>query len=173
VFYGGLILALITAFVYMRRKGMPVLATADAFAPALAAGHAIGRLGCFAAGCCWGSQCQRPWAVTFTNPVSHDLFGTPLGVPLHPTQLYEAGAEALTFVILYRLFARPHRPGAMIGLYLVLYGCARFTIEFFRAPEGPNPLGGPLTQAQWISAALVLLGVWLVAGRRRPRASPR
>jgi len=167
VFYGGLILALVTAFVYMRRKGLPVLATADAFAPAVAAGHAIGRVGCFAAGCCWGQECRRPWAVTFTNPVAHQLFGTPLGIPLHPTQLYEAATEALTFVLLYRLFRRAHRPGTIIGLYLVLYGCARFVIEFFRAPEGPNPFGGPLTGAQWISVALVPLGAWLLARKRR------
>ena len=166
VFYGGLILALVIAFVYMRRKGLPVLATADAFAPAVAAGHAIGRVGCLAAGCCWGKECQRPWAVTFTNPVAHQLFGTPLGIPLHPTQLYEAGTEALTFVLLYRLFRRAHRPGAIIGLYLVLYGCARFVIEFFRAPEGTNPFGGPLTGAQWISVALVPLGAWLVVRKR-------
>jgi phosphatidylglycerol:prolipoprotein diacylglycerol transferase len=104
--------------------------------------------------------------VTFTNPVAHQLFGTPLGIPLHPTQLYEAGTEALTFVLLYRLFRRAHRPGAIIGLYLVLYGCARFVIEFFRAPEGPNPFGGPLTGAQWISVALVPLGAWLVVRKR-------
>jgi phosphatidylglycerol:prolipoprotein diacylglycerol transferase len=166
VFYGGLILALVTAFVYMRRKGLPVLATADAFAPAVAAGHAIGRVGCLAAGCCWGKECQRPWAVTFTNPVAHQLFGTPLGIPLHPTQLYEAATEALTFVLLYRLFRRAHRSGTIIGLYLVLYGCARFVIEFFRAPEGPNPFDGPLTGAQWISVALVPLGAWLLVRKR-------
>ena len=171
VFYGGLILALVTALVYMRRKGLPLLATMDAFAPAVAAGHAIGRLGCFSAGCCWGKECQRAWAVTFTNPVSHQLFGTPLGVPLHPTQLYEAGTEALSFVVLYRLFRGAHKPGSIIGLYLVLYGCARFVIEFFRAPEGPNPFGGPLTEAQWISVALVPLGLWLVA--RRPAAQTK
>ncbi len=166
VFYGGLILALVTAFFYMRRKGLPLLATMDAFAPAVAAGHAIGRLGCFSAGCCWGKECHLPWAVTFTNPVSRQLFGTPLGVPLHPTQLYEAGTETVTFVILYRLFRRTHRPGSIIGLYLTMYGFARFVIEFFRAPEGPNPFGGPLTEAQWISVALMPLGLWLFS--RRP-----
>ncbi len=173
VFYGGLILALVTAFVYMRRKRLPVLATADVFAPALALGHAIGRLGCFSAGCCWGIECQRAWAVTFTNPVAHQLVGTPLNVPLHPTQLYEAGTETLSFVILYSLFRRAHKPGAIIGLYLVLYSCARFVIEFFRAPEGPNPFGGPLTGAQWISIALLPLGAWLLLRRPRARKAAR
>jgi phosphatidylglycerol:prolipoprotein diacylglycerol transferase len=173
VFYGGLILALVTAFVYMRRKALPMLATADVFAPALALGHAIGRVGCFSAGCCWGKECQRPWAVTFTNPVSHELFGTPLGVPLHPTQLYEAGTEALTFVLLYWLIRRAHKAGTIIGLYLVLYSCARFVIEFFRAPEGPNPFGGPLTEAQWISVALLPVGVWLLVRKPRAQRFPR
>jgi phosphatidylglycerol---prolipoprotein diacylglyceryl transferase len=93
VFYGGLIAALLVSWWYMRRKGLPMLATADLFAPAIALGHGIGRLGCFAAGCCWGIACERPWAVTFTNPVANDLVGVPLGTPLHPTQLYEAIAE--------------------------------------------------------------------------------
>jgi hypothetical protein len=71
VFYGGLILALITAFWYMRKSRLPGLATSDVFAPGLALGHAVGRLGCFAAGCCWGLECHRPWAVTFEDPAAH------------------------------------------------------------------------------------------------------
>lgn len=168
VFYGGLLAALATAFLYMRRKQLAVLATADVFAPGLALGHAIGRVGCFMAGCCWGVECRRSWAVTFMDPAANQLFGTPLGVPLHPTQLYEAATEALTFGILYLRFGRPHRPGGIIGLYLVLYACARFVIEFFRAPEQPNPFGGPLTSAQWISVGLFLLGSLALARSLRP-----
>src|SRR5437879_6571035 len=82
VYQGGLILAVITAFVYMRRMNLPPLLTSDVFAPGLALGHAIGRLGCFAAGCCWGQECSRAWAVVFTNPDAHQLTGVPLGVPL-------------------------------------------------------------------------------------------
>jgi phosphatidylglycerol:prolipoprotein diacylglycerol transferase len=118
IFYGGLVAALVTAFVYMRRKKLPGLATADVFAPAVALGHSIGRLGCFSAGCCWGAACRLPWAVTFTSPEAHRLVGVPLNVPLHPTQLYEAAGEAIIFGILYRRFHRRHRPGAIIGLYL-------------------------------------------------------
>src|SRR5688572_31370960 len=65
----------------------------DVFAPGLALGHAIGRLGCFAAGCCWGSECDLPWAVTFRNPDANELTGVPLGIPLHPSQLYERSEE--------------------------------------------------------------------------------
>jgi phosphatidylglycerol:prolipoprotein diacylglycerol transferase len=168
IFYGGLVLALATAFLYMRRKKLPGLVTADAFAPGLALGHAIGRLGCFAAGCCWGAPTHLPWAVTFTNPVSEQRVGVPLGVPLHPTQLYESLAEALIFLILYWRFARPHRPGAIIGLYLALYSSARFLIEFVRAHDQMNAYYGPLVIEQWIALALVALGVWLMARRPSP-----
>jgi phosphatidylglycerol:prolipoprotein diacylglycerol transferase len=166
VFQGGLILALVVAFFYMRKAKLPGLLTADVLAPGVALGHAIGRVGCFAAGCCWGVECHRFWAVTFTNPVTNQLFGTPLNVPLHPTQLYEAGAEALTFVILLSRFRRPHRAGAIIGLYLVLYSMVRFVVEFFRYHEQADPFGGPLSLAQWISLATFLLGAWLLARKR-------
>src|SRR5207248_2112897 len=101
IFYGGLLAALVMAFFYMRQKGLPMLATADVLAPGIALGHSIGRLGCFAAGCCWGAPTNLPWAVTFSKPEAHDLVGVPLGIPLHPTQLYEALAEALIFLFLY------------------------------------------------------------------------
>jgi phosphatidylglycerol:prolipoprotein diacylglycerol transferase len=158
VFYGGLIAALAVSWWYMRKMGLPLLATADVFAPAIALGHAIGRLGCFSAGCCWGLRCDRPWAVTFRDPAANDITGVPLGVPLHPTQLYEALAEALIFGILYWRIAKPHGKGAIIGLYLVLYGTARFVVEFFRYHEQGNLWGGPLDTSQAISLALIALG---------------
>lgn len=159
VFYGGLIAALIAAVVYIRRHRLPALLTADVFAPGIALGHGIGRLGCFAAGCCWGRPTKLPWGVTFTNPLSHDLVGVPLGIRLHPTQLYESAAEFLIFGILYWRIRRQHAPGAIIGLYLILYSTARFLVEFVRDHPGePNPFGGPLNTSQWISLALAALG---------------
>ncbi|HEY3744291.1 MAG TPA: prolipoprotein diacylglyceryl transferase, partial [Bryobacteraceae bacterium] len=119
VFQGGLVLATIFAFWYMRRNKMPILTTTDAFAPGIAIGHAIGRLGCFAAGCCWGDVCDKPWAVTFRNPDAYRLVGVPLNIPLHPTQLYEAATEALLFAFLWWRSKSPHRPGEILGLYLV------------------------------------------------------
>lgn len=158
VFYGGLIAALIVSAWYMRKAKLPGWKTADVFAPAVALGHGIGRLGCFSAGCCWGVQCDRPWAVTFTNPVAHDLVGVPLNVPLHPTQLYEAFAEFAIFGILYWRIRKPHAEGAIIGAYLMLYSTARFIVEFFRVHEQGNLLGGPFDTSQWISVGLFLLG---------------
>ena len=158
VFYGGLIAALLVAAIYMRRKHLPPLTTADVFAPGIALGHGIGRLGCFAAGCCWGVPTMLPWGVTFTNPVAKQLVGVPLGIALHPTQLYESAAEFIIFGILFWRIRKPHAPGAIISLYLVLYGTVRFLVEFVRFHEQANPFGGPLNTSQWISLALILLG---------------
>jgi phosphatidylglycerol:prolipoprotein diacylglycerol transferase len=168
IFYGGLIAALATAYVYMRRHGLPILATADVLAPGAALGHAIGRLGCFAAGCCWGAHSTAAWAVTFTRPEAHELVGVPLGIPLHPTQLYESVAEAIIFVFLYRRISKPHQPGAIVGMYLVLYSTVRFFTDFLRDPQQPNPFGGPFNNAQWISLGLIAMVVvfWLKSNRR-------
>jgi phosphatidylglycerol:prolipoprotein diacylglycerol transferase len=164
-FFGGLILALIVAAIYMRRKRLPPLRTADAFAPALAIGHAIGRVGCFAAGCCYGVRTNVPWAVIFRNPDSN---GAPLNVPIHPTQLYEALAEAAIFGILWWRIRRPHAPGTIISLYLALYGTTRFLVEFVRFHEQGNLWGTPFDMSQWISLALAAMGAgYLIRMRRR------
>jgi phosphatidylglycerol:prolipoprotein diacylglycerol transferase len=162
VFYGGLIGALVVAFWYMRRTKLPALQTADVFAPAIALGHGIGRLGCFAAGCCWGIPSNRPWAVTFTDPEAERLVGVPLNVPLHPTQIYEAFAEFVIFGILYWRIRRAHAPGSIIGLYLMLYSTTRFIVEFYRNHEQGNLWGGPLDTSQWISLVLLMLGAWSI-----------
>jgi phosphatidylglycerol:prolipoprotein diacylglycerol transferase len=172
VFQGGLILALATAYYYMRKQNLPILATADAFAPGIAIGHAIGRLGCFAAGCCWGLQCNRFWAVTFHNPEAAALTGVPLDTPLHPSQLYEFTTEGILFVVLYKLYSKAHPPGRIVGLYLVLSSVARFLIEFTRFHEQGLPFGLPLSITQWIAIALAIAGglVLLFQGRPAERA---
>jgi phosphatidylglycerol:prolipoprotein diacylglycerol transferase len=158
VFYGGLIAALGVAWWYLRKTKLPPLRTADVFAPAIALGHAIGRVGCFMAGCCWGVACDRPWAVTFTNPTANDLVGVPLNRPLHPTQLYESISEFIIFAILYRMVNRRHVEGTIIATYLILYGAARFIVEFYRFHEQGNLWGSPLDTSQWISLGLFLIG---------------
>jgi phosphatidylglycerol---prolipoprotein diacylglyceryl transferase len=167
VFYGGLIAALGVGIWYMRKTKLPALKTADVFAPAIALGHGIGRIGCFAAGCCWGIECDRSWAVTFTNPEANRLVGVPLNIPLHPTQLYEAFAEFVIFAILYRKVRRPHRAGSVIALYLILYSAVRFVVEFFRNHEQGNLWGGPLDTSQWISLVLLMVGTWYLVRSRR------
>lgn len=175
VFQGGFLVALLVAIYYIRKHAMPVLVTFDVFAPGLALGHAIGRLGCLAAGCCWGAQCERPWAITFHNPAAHELTGVPLGIPLHPTQLYESLAELFIFGFLYRQFHQPHRDGQILGWYLVLYSAVRFAVEFVRNHEQSLIAGLSLTQ--WISAFTFLAGIWLLnlgrAGEVEGRAVSR
>src|SRR5712672_3034066 len=100
VFYGGLILSVSVALWYIRRNGLPLWTTCDMFAPGIALGHVIGRFGCLFAGCCYGRPTTLPWGITFRDPFAASNVGTPLGVPLHPTQLYEAGAEALILAVL-------------------------------------------------------------------------
>jgi len=171
VYQGGFLVALVMAIWYMRRNHLPALATCDVFAPGIAAGQAIGRIGCFAAGCCWGTECQLPWAVTFRNPEAYNLTGVPLGIPLHPAQLYESLADALIFLVLYRLIARPHAAGAILGWYLALYSGARFAVEFFRYHEQGLHFG--LSFTQWISLATLAAGIGLLVARRASAAEPR
>lgn len=154
VFHGGFLAALVFAFLYMRKLHLPIFPTMDAFAPGVALGQSIGRLGCFAAGCCWGKECDLPWGVRFRSDFAAPV---PLDKTLHPVQLYESAADLIIFAILYRQFNRGHRPGNVIGLYLVLYSAARFVIEFFRVHE--QPLVGPFSLTQWIAFALFALGV--------------
>jgi phosphatidylglycerol:prolipoprotein diacylglycerol transferase len=164
IFFGGFILALVFAYFYMRAQNLPMLSTSDVFAPGLALGHGIGRLGCFAAGCCWGKPTHLPWAVTFTSPDT--TTGVPLGIPLHPTQLYEAFAEGAICLVLLAAMKRAHKDGAVIGLYLVLYGLVRFGVEYLRMHDSSNPLGGPFTLEQWFSLAAVACGSWLLARKQ-------
>lgn len=164
VFYGGLILAVLVALWYIRHVGLPLWTTCDVFAPGIALGHVVGRFGCLFAGCCYGKPTTKPWGITFTDPFAASNVGTPLGVPLHPTQLYEAGAE---FVILLILLwsERKGRPfaGRTFWLYMLLYAISRFVIEFYRGDD--RGMVGPLSTSQFISILLAPLAiamlVWL------------
>ena len=126
VFSGGLIGASIAAVWYIRQHRMPPLATWDGFAPGLALGHAIGRVGCFAAGCCYGKPTNHFWGVTFTNPIANQNSYTPLGIPLEPTQLFEAAVELANFFILMWIFKRKKFDGQVLAAYFILYGIARY-----------------------------------------------
>ena len=168
VWQGGFILAVLVAFLYMRQNKLPLLTTFDVFAPGVALGHAIGRVGCFAAGCCWGNECTLPWAVTFHNPEAAELTGVPLGRPLHPSQLYEVLSELAVFAFLYWWFQKPHAPGKIIGGYLLLSSISRFGIEFTRFHEQGLHYG--LSWTQWISVALAVAGMLLLARSSVPSA---
>ena len=168
VFYGGLLAALGVAVWYSRRASLAPLQTADVLAPAVAIGHSIGRLGCFAAGCCWGKETDLPWGVVFTNPIAHDFVGVPLNVHLHPTQLYEALGTFAVGLVLLRLFGRPHAAGTIVGWYLVLYSGFRFAVEFLRATSDRTfPFQGPFSSTQWIALILVVAGGLLLSRQKK------
>jgi phosphatidylglycerol:prolipoprotein diacylglycerol transferase len=163
VFSGGLLGAFVVAVWFLRKYHMPALATFDAFAPGLALGHAIGRIGCFAAGCCYGKPTDHFWGVTFTNPLAKSVVGTPLGHALEPTQLFESAVELANFFILTWMFKRKKFDGQIAGAYFFLYGIARFFLEYLRADPGRGEvLGGLLTGTQLIAIGLVLAGglIW-------------
>ena len=158
VFYGGLIVAVIVALWYIRRVGLPLWTTCDVFAPGIALGHVVGRFGCLFAGCCFGKPTTRPWGITFTDPFAAANVGTPLGVPLHPTQLCEAGAELLILVILL-VTERKGRPfaGRTFWLYMLLYAISRFIIEFYRGDD--RGAVGMFSTSQFISIVLAPLAI--------------
>lgn len=161
-FYGGLLGAILTIIIYSRYQNMPVLAVLDIGAAALPLSHAIGRLGCFAAGCCFGKPTTLPWGVSFTDEAAERLAGTPLHTSLHPTQLYEAGAEFLNFLLLVWLGGRGRVAGQILGAYFILYGVERGAIEFFRADPGRTMMfHDALSLMQIVSAGLVLTGAFL------------
>ena len=154
MFYGGLIAAVAVAFWYMRRHQMPLWTTCDVFAPGIALGHVVGRLGCLMAGCCYGKPTNVPWAITFTNPDAAANVGTPLGVPLHPTQLYESARRALILVLLLATEkkGRPF-PGRTFWSYMLLYGISRFVIEFFRGDDARRRVRAVSTIAVHLAGA--------------------
>ena len=172
VFYGGLIAAVSVAFWYMWRHKMPLWTTCDVFAPGIALGHAVGRLGCLMAGCCYGRETTVPWAITFTNPAANTNVGTPLNTPLHPTQLYESAAEALILVLLLwtEKKGRPFE-GRTFWSYIVLYGISRFVIEFFRGDER-GAVFGAVSTSQFISLVLVPLGIGMLIYLSRRTSDP-
>lgn len=128
VFYGGFIMALAVAMIYMKKTGMPLWQTTDIMSPGLALGQAIGRIGCFFAGCCYGKICDMPWAITFNHPDSL----APQGLPLHPTQLYSVLSDFSIFVVLWLFRKKIRFHGQLFWLYVLLYGITRPIIEIYR-----------------------------------------
>lgn len=171
VFYGGFIAATFFALWYTRVHRLPVWKVFDVYAPAIALGLGIGRLGCFTAGCDYGKPTTSFLGVVFTDPFSHEVAGTPLGIPLHPTQLYEALATFLIFGILVWRYGHKSYDGEIFWLYLVLYAVARFFIEFLRGDEDRGFVFNHLLST---SQLIALLALGTAAGlafyfRGRPR----
>ena len=156
--FGGLAGGLVAGFVLLRRRRLPIVAVLAAATPALAVGHAIGRVGCFLVGDDYGLPSTLPWAVAFPEGLP------PTTVPVHPTQLYEVAALLLTTGLLLR-WRRAHRPDRFVlGAYLAATGSARFAIEFWRVRES---WFGPLAIAHVFSFAAVCVGLALLYSRHR------
>ena len=168
VFYGGLLGALAVGLWLVRRYGLPVWTTADLFAPGIALGHVVGRLGCLLAGCCYGQPTDAAWGITFTHPVAAANVGTPLGLPLHPTQLYDAGAELIILVVLLVLERRGRGfPGRTFWLYMLLYSISRYVVEIYRGD--PRGMVWGMSTSQFVSILIVPLAlVMLMRLRARP-----
>jgi phosphatidylglycerol---prolipoprotein diacylglyceryl transferase len=171
VFYGGLIGAVLVAFWYIGRHGLPLWTTCDLFAPGIALGHVIGRVGCLMAGCCYGRPTTLPWGITFTDLFAAANVGTPLGVALHPTELYEAGAELIVLVLLLSTERRGRLfPGRTFWGYLLLYAISRFIIEFYRGDPRGVVLG--VSTSQFISLILGPLSLVMLAVLSRRTSAP-
>lgn len=130
VFYGAFIGAFLTGIGFVIKTKLPLWKTADICAPGVAIGHFFGRLGCFSAGCCYGNVCHLPWAVTFTHP---QTLARPVGVPLHPTQLYAAASNLIIFLVLMAIRRRMKFDGQLFWIYILIYGMVRSVNEIFRA----------------------------------------
>jgi len=165
VFYGGLLAAVATCLYIVWRRGLPGWAIADVAAPAIALAQSIGRIGCFAAGCCYGKVTNLPWAVTFTSEAAQDITGVPLHVPLHPSQLYMSASDFLLFLVLLVIGKRKRYDGQVFLWYVLLYAVTRALLEFTRGDPRGELLG--YSTSQIIAAVAALTAVGLMWARRR------
>ena len=159
VFYGGLITG-ITSFIFLtRRYQLPFIKILDLTAPSLAIAHAFGRLGCFAAGCCYGKPVDdsHPFAVVFRHAqsIAH------VGVSLHPAQLYDAANAFILFLFLNWFYARRKFDGQVVAIYGMLYAIGRYIVEEYRGDKIRGFVFGQVSTSQFISflifsAALIL-----------------
>ena len=162
----GVVAGGIAALLYAHRARLPWLPLADCLALALAFGHAIERMGCFLAGTDFGSPATVSWAVVYRNKLAGIWSGTPLGVPLHPVQLYEAGIELILGAILLWRLPRRAQDGELAWIWLFAAGLAHFLCELFRGDTGRMELfGGFLTLTQLFAVYMVLAGGLLLRKR--------
>lgn len=151
--FGGFLGGVSSGLWALRRGRIPIVPALAAATPALAIGHAIGRVGCFLVGDDYGRPTDLPWAVAFPKGLP------PTTVPVHPTQLYEAAGLAVIAWLLIRWRRRGVSDVGVFARYLVLAGSLRFAIEFVRVNA---PVVGPLTLAQLFSGAMVAAGLALI-----------
>jgi len=160
VFLGGLLLAILAVVIFARRKNIPLLSLLDAITPGTALGYAIGRLGCFFNGCCFGLPTNLPWGIEFPSG-SLAAFYCP-GEHLHPTQLYSSLIVLILFLGLLWLYKNKKFSGQIFFSGLIGYSLYRFLIEFLRY----SPIHWLyLTPSQWIAILIFIFGLWGYAKR--------
>lgn len=170
VFYGGLIAATAVGIAYMRKHRLPAWKIADMGAPSIALGEAIGRWGCFAAGCCYGKPSSGPFGVTFTDPFANEAVGTPLDVRLHPTQIYLSINALVIFFLLQWAYRRKTFDGEVFWLYVLLYSISRGILEIWRGDLVRGfVVPGVLSTSQFIGllAALLSAAMLFYLSRRK------
>jgi len=162
--YGAVLGALLAVLIYCWIKKLSFWQAGDVIAPGAIVGQAIGRIGCFMNGCCYGLPTSLPWGVTYTNPASYcDFDGT-----VQPTQIYHIIWNMIAFGILWSLRRRLKPQGSLFLLYLALYAAGDLCIRFVRAGE---PFLFGMQQAQLIGIVILLVTVpWLIFRMWRYRA---
>lgn len=166
--YGGILGALLAGWYFCRRKGLHFPRMADIMLPSVALGIGITRIGCFLAGCCYGHTCDLPWGVHFPEGAPATLQFGPVAV--HPSQLYASAGGFLVFGLLLLWERLGWRPGETTGRFLLLYGVARFLVDFTRYYEPTQRMLLDWSNNQWLSLVLALAGVMIIwlARRRQP-----
>jgi phosphatidylglycerol:prolipoprotein diacylglycerol transferase len=155
VFAGGIIFALFILILYARRRRLSFFKLGDLWAPAVAIGQGIGRLGCFFAGCCYGIPTDLKWGVVFTHP--HSL--APLHVAMHPTQLYSAASGVAIFVVLLLMHTKKKFDGQVLLWFLILHSTARLAIERLRGDERGVILNSNMTTTQLAATIILMVAV--------------
>jgi phosphatidylglycerol:prolipoprotein diacylglycerol transferase len=152
MFHGGFITGLLASWLYLKKTKLPLWPVLDILAQFLPLGQAIGRIGCFLNGCCFGREADLPWAMTFPSE----------DVTRHPTQLYEALGSLVIFVILRRISRRSSiAPARIFSLYLILYPLNRIIVEIFRQDLPKVWLG--LSFTQWLSIMIFIAGIIILS----------
>jgi len=168
VFYGGFAAGIAAGVFYIRRHGLPLWKCLDLSSPALALAQSLGRLGCLAAGCCYGRPTRLAWGITFHDSQARAITGVPLELPLHPTQAIMSVVAFLCFLVLARFYRRKRFDGEVFLLYAFMETITRFGIEFLRGDPRGRLLGLPTSQTLAAAGFIVALVLYL---KRRGRVS--
>ena len=155
VYYGGLIGATLAGIIYIRWKKLPFFKIADVLAPSIALGNVFGRIGCLLNGCCYGRVCSLPWAIRF--PSGHPTGG----LPVHPTEIYDALDNFILYLLLAWLFRRKKFDGEVFVTYLVGYAITRAVMEYVRGDYPPDQIHLGLTPGELISIPVFIVGLVL------------